>query len=67
MKTPATRFAFIKRWWFIAVAAVAVIAIAVVAIAVFRSKNNEPPPPAQDDFRELFSADDVFQHRESGK
>ena len=67
VKTPATRFAFTKRWWFIAVAAVAVIAVAVVAIAVFRSKNNEPPPPAQDDFRELFSADDVFQPKEGGK
>ena len=67
VKTPATRFAFTKRWWFIAVAAVAVIAVAVVAIAVFRSKSNEPPPPAQDDFRELFSADDVFQHKEDGK
>lgn len=66
-KTPATRFAFTKRWWLIAVVTVAVVAIAVVAIAVFRSKNNEPPPPAQDDFRELFSADDVFQHREGGK
>lgn len=67
MKTPATRFAFIKRWWFIAVAAVAVIAAAVVAIAASRSKSNEPPPPEQDDFRELFSADDVLQHREGGK
>ena len=66
VKTPATRFAFIKRWWFIAVAAVAVIAVAVVAIAAFRSKSNEPPL-AQDDFRELFSADDVFQHKEDGK
>ena len=66
VKMPATRFAFIKRWWFIAVAAVAVIAVAVVAIAAFRSKSNEPPL-AQDDFRELFSADDVFQHKEDGK
>jgi len=66
-KTPATRFAFTKRWWFIAVAAIAVIAVAVVAIAAFRSKNNEPPPPAQDNFRELFSADDVFQPKEGGK
>jgi hypothetical protein len=46
---------------------VAVIAVAVVAIAAFRSKSNEPPPPAQDDFRELFSADDVFQPKEGGK
>ncbi len=67
VKTPATRFAFTKRWWFIAVAAVAVIAGAVVAIAASRSKSNEPPPPEQDDFRELFSSDDVFQHKEDGK
>ena len=67
VKTPTDRFAFTKRWWFIAVAAVAVIAVAVVAIAAFRSKSNEPPPPAQDDFRELFSADVVFQPKEGGK
>ena len=67
MKTPATRFAFIKRWWFIAVAVISVVAIAVVAVVVFRSHINELPPPAQDDFGELFSSDDVFQPKEGGK
>ena len=58
-------FAFVKRWWFIAVAAVA--AVAIVAVVAFRSKTSEPPSPAQDDFSEMFSSDDVFQPRESGK
>ena len=66
-KSPPSRFAFVKRWWFIAVAGVALVAVAVVAIVVFRSKINELPPPAQDDFGELFSASDVFRPEEGGK
>ena len=66
-KPPTARFAFVKRKWFIAVAAVAVVAVAVVAIVAFRSKINELPPPAQDDFGELFSSDDVFLPKEDGK
>jgi len=66
-KPPSSRFAFVKRWWFIAVAAVAIVAIAVVAAVLFRSKINELPPPAQDDFGELFSASDVFRPEEGGK
>ena len=66
-KPPTSRFAFVKRWWFIALAAVALVAIAVVAIAAFRSNINELPPPAQDDFGELFSASDVFRPEEGGK
>ena len=58
---------FVKRWWFIAVAAVAVVAVSVVAVAAFRSKSNGPPPSAQDDFGELFSSDEVFQPKEGGK
>ena len=58
---------FVKRWWFIAVAAVAVVAVSVVAVAAFHSKSNGPPPSAQDDFGELFSSDDVFQPKEGGK
>ena len=66
-KTPATRFAFTKRWWFIAITVVVVVAVAIVAVVAFSSKNNEPPPPAQDDFGELFSSDDVFRPGEGGK
>ena len=53
-KPSTSRFAFVKRKWFIAVAAVAVVAVAVVAIVAFRSKINELPPPAPDNFGELF-------------
>ena len=60
-KPPTSRFAFVKRWWFIAVAVFALVAIAVVAIAAFRSNLDELLPPAQDDFGELFSSPDVFQ------
>ena len=67
VKPPRSRFAFVKRGWLIAVAAVAVVAVAVVAIVAFRSKSNESPPSAQDDFGELFSSDDVFQPKEGGK
>ena len=67
VKPPRSRFAFVKRGWFIAVAAVVVVAVAVVAIVAFRSKSNGPPPSAQDDFGELFSSDDVFQPKEGGK
>ena len=66
-KPSTSRFAFVKRWWFIAVAGVALVAVAVVAIVVFRSKINELPPPTQDDFGELFSASDVFRPEEGGK
>ena len=66
-KPSTSRFAFVKRKWFIAVAAVAVVAVAVVAIVAFRSKINELPPPAQDNFGELFSSDDVFLPKEGGK
>ena len=58
---------FVKRGWFIAVAAVAVVAVALVAIVAFRSKINELPPPAQDDLGELFSSSDVFRPEEGGK
>ena len=58
---------FIKRGWFIAVVAVAAAVVAIVAVVAFRSKSNEPPPPAQDDFGELFSSDDVFQPKDGGK
>ena len=66
-KPPTSRFAFVKRWWFIAVAVFALVAIAVVAIAAIRSNLDELPPPAQDDFGELFSASDVFRPEEGGK
>ena len=66
-QSTASRFAFIRSWWFVASAVFVAVAVAVVAIAAFRSKSNEPPPPEQDDFRELFSSDDVFQPKEGGK
>ena len=66
-QSTASRFAFIRSWWFVASAVFVAVAVAVVAIAAFRSKSNELPPPEQDDFRELFSSDDVFQHKEGDK
>ncbi len=55
----------VRRWIAIIAAAIVVAAVLVVAI-LLQLKSNEPPL-AQDDFRELFSADDVFQHKEDGK
>ena len=66
-QSTASRFAFIRSWWFVALAGFVAVAVAVVAIAAFRSKSNELPPPEQDDFRELFSSNDVFQHKEGDK
>ena len=77
-KEPTSRFAFVKRRWFIAIAIIAVAAIAVGVIVTLRSKINELPSPAQDDFNklpspaqddfgEIFSASDVFRPKEGGK
>ena len=66
-KEPTSHFAFVKRWWFVTVAAVAVIAVAVVAVVAFRPKTNELLPPEYDDFGELFSAAGVFPSEDAGK
>ena len=66
-KEPTSRFAFVKRWWFVTVAAVAVIAVTVAAVVAFRPKTKELLPPEYDDFGELFSAAGVFPSEEVGK
>ena len=66
-----------KARWFAAVAAVLCVAAALFAAMVLRPQAKEqepaeqlttwPAPPEQDDFREIFSADDVFRYREAAK
>ena len=56
-----------KRWWLAASIAAALAAVAVVIAVARRSATGELLPPAQDDFKELFSSADVFRAEEVGK
>ena len=69
IRPTVSRMPFYRHWWFIAAAAAVVVAVAIAVAVVSRSETKEPPlpPPADDDFSELFSASDIFPSKEGGK
>ena len=64
---PPNRSRSLKRWWLAASIAIVLAAVAVGVVVAFRPATDGLPPPAQDDFGELFSASDVFRSEEGGK
>ena len=56
-----------KRRVALALAGAAAAAVAVAVVVAFRSDTKQPPPPADDDFSELFSASGLFPSEEVGK
>ena len=56
-----------KRRVALALAGAAVAAVAVAVVVAFRSDTKQPPPPADDNFSELFSASGLFPSEEVGK
>ena len=56
-----------KRGVVLALAGAAAAAVAVAVVVAFRSDTKQPPPPADDNFSELFSASGLFPSDEVGK